>query len=237
MKKQKATGRTQFTLIELLVVIAIISILASMLLPALKNAREVALQSSCASNLKQLGQAMLQYANDNDGYYGAWINGTTPRLSCENWYDVGRYSAYLNMTETMTDPTIIRSTAYPLLFCTKISDADRLDNFAGYLLNEHVAGATANYGQASQSVTYPHQRVSSVKNPSGVCAMTCGRGDRDNFNKYYFRIGATGWDNHQKKTNMTHCDGHVETHIFQPNYGETNFLGHYQNDPLIITFN
>ncbi|NUP98382.1 MAG: DUF1559 domain-containing protein [Armatimonadetes bacterium] len=58
--------RRAFTLIELLVVIAIIAILAAILFPVFAKAREKARQSSCGSNLKQLGVGCLQYAQDYD---------------------------------------------------------------------------------------------------------------------------------------------------------------------------
>lgn len=56
-----------FTLVELLVVIGIIALLIAILLPVMKKAREAANVTQCASNLRQVALAVLQYANDNKG--------------------------------------------------------------------------------------------------------------------------------------------------------------------------
>ena len=75
--------RKGFTLIELLVVIAIIAILAAILFPVFAKVREKARQSTCASNEKQLGLAMLQYVQDYDEKFPAdFDQGRTPNI---NW--------------------------------------------------------------------------------------------------------------------------------------------------------
>ena len=64
MKKNKS-----FTLIELLLVISIIVLLAGLLLPALKKARDSAKSTMCKSNLKQTGLATITYTGDYDSWY------------------------------------------------------------------------------------------------------------------------------------------------------------------------
>jgi len=72
-----------FTLIELLVVIAIIAILAAILFPVFAKAREKARQSSCQSNLKQIGLSFAQYGQDFDERL-PWCCVPTARANSQN---------------------------------------------------------------------------------------------------------------------------------------------------------
>src|SRR5437588_7046559 len=85
-----------FTLVELLVVIGIIALLISILLPSLSKARETANRAKCASNLRQIGQAMQLYANEN--------NYAFPR---------GMYNGAGQLQGRLTDITVDNNTSLP----------------------------------------------------------------------------------------------------------------------------
>lgn len=98
------TMKRGFTLIELLVVIAIIAILAAILFPVFARAREKARQTSCLSNMKEIGLAMAMYVQDYDE--------TMPRrfLYCANdtqlfwWHDM--VQPYVKNWQIMLCPSV-----------------------------------------------------------------------------------------------------------------------------------
>src|ERR1700727_1097783 len=89
----RTARRSGFTLIELLVVIVIIAILAAILFPVFAKVREKARQTTCLSNMKQLGLALMQYSEDNDewlclsSHVGGYPYYSKPTANGYQWMD------------------------------------------------------------------------------------------------------------------------------------------------------
>ena len=117
---RETKARTAFTLIELLVVIAIIAILAAILFPVFAQAREKARQTTCTSNLRQIGIAVLQYSQDYDETYPlsrwdgggpgrrmSWVEMTMPNMKSYAVYRCpSDKSEFVNVTTSWLPPGV-----------------------------------------------------------------------------------------------------------------------------------
>lgn len=85
------TSRSGFTIIELLVVIVVISVLASLVFSVYMRSKEKGRQTQCLSNLRQLGQASLMYAQENNGLFPPYVNEeSTP----QRWESIPIHGGY-----------------------------------------------------------------------------------------------------------------------------------------------
>jgi prepilin-type N-terminal cleavage/methylation domain-containing protein/prepilin-type processing-associated H-X9-DG protein len=101
----RRSSRSAFTLVELLVVVGIIALLVGMLLPALNRAQAASRKIKCLSNLRSIGQAMVNYSTDNRGYIVPAFNIPTRGQVClapaamEGWPAILDRDGYLKSAD------------------------------------------------------------------------------------------------------------------------------------------
>jgi prepilin-type N-terminal cleavage/methylation domain-containing protein/prepilin-type processing-associated H-X9-DG protein len=224
-KLAQAVDCQNFTLIELLVVIAIIAILASMLLPALNNARNTAKSIACLSNLKQVGLAQAMYSQDNN----EWIVPAMDNAS-RDWFNLlSGINPYNQKIDGLTNYGISyngRAYTKGTLACPGEaiefgSDSTKFYRFTHYAVNSRLAGVSS-LGKTNSD--YYRRKTSALTKASEAmfAVDSIRKNDRQTNSKVFcaYRHGGTdtrdnpntdeGCNALRGRTNIVFADGHVD---------------------------
>ncbi|HEY3396261.1 MAG TPA: prepilin-type N-terminal cleavage/methylation domain-containing protein [Armatimonadota bacterium] len=213
------TRRHGFTLIELLVVIAIIAILAAILFPVFARARAKAQQTTCLSNMKQLGLGFLMYASDYDD------------KMCPAYYYTDSYAVEHGWDYTLTYDSSFAITGTsggliePYTKNQQINECPQAKTIpgngrplTGYAYNASYVGASPDEA-AWSGVSGPAQ-LSSMGAPSETVlladsAFWSGGLSGNNYLRApgayaYNWVGASVHFRHNGVANVAYCDGHAK---------------------------
>lgn len=214
-----------FTLIELLVVIAIIAILAAILFPVFAQAREKARTTSCLSNTKQIGLAIMMYAQDYDEMYFAqnwpggcpasetgyfdWLPGQTPQHFATMLYP------YVKNGGIFDCPSYQGTTYTASLALWECGDPlkRKIVPYTEYGVNEIVLGQPVSMASISGPAN-----IGLVIDNSYIFSGPYVCLNIDGENKAYWVEGRTGWGGdiswwsgkprHTGGSNFVYADGH-----------------------------
>ncbi|HAZ64137.1 MAG TPA: hypothetical protein DCZ72_11085 [Armatimonadetes bacterium] len=203
-----------FTLIELLVVIAIIAILAAILFPVFAKAREKARSSSCASNMKQMGLAIMQYSQDYDEKMPACrgYNATNP-------YDPGGVNPQTIDWRIQIMPYI---KSVQLFSCPSHTSTDKTGSF-----DNQSGGIDHHYGWATSGDAgapgFPYsmggfKSMAAIQHPAS-CLTVVELRNPYNPDLAAWDVGGNGFIGHTDMANFLFADGHVKAQRWSATYG------------------
>lgn len=164
-----------FTILELLLVIAVITILASLLLPALKNAKGFSLKTYCSGNLRQLGVALCSYLDRNQESFPPYYRLADPPQYF--WFLKLQNDANVDLKiNSLNQQCIFRCPANKNIYGTNPTIPSGGDRYAvNYAYNVYLGSS---YGGSGTS--FCAYKLSQVKSPSQTASMA----DADTYLSY-----------------------------------------------------
>lgn len=198
-----------FTLIELLVVIAVIAILAALLFPVFAKVRARALQTTCVSNERQLGMAVLEYTGDYDDTLPNLVDGNNGNGIVGAWV---YYDLFQNGFDVSRGSIFPYAGSKAIYVCPGDGQANK--NHLSYSMNSCLASATY------VGTVLPGKPLGEFDNPYAIM-MLCEEASYTAFDPFgvnltsddgfqSFTFGNDFSTRHSNGSNIVFLDGHVK---------------------------